>query len=199
MNPTGHRDVGAQLNSATQACLRQGVRFTELRRRVLMLILQAGTPLTAYQLLDRLKETHGRAVPPTVYRALDFLIKQHLIHKVELLNAFIPCADSGHEHPVQFLICRQCGTVIEIEDRMATRAVEHAAEREGFHLSNPVVEIEGTCSVCFHQAQTAAARSVAAPVTGRAPTPSSRIERRTAAPRLSEEGRQGGRRWRSVQ
>jgi len=116
------------------------------------LILEAEGPLTAYQLLDRLKETRKGAVPPTIYRALDFLLEQRLIHKLERLNAFIPCTENGHAHPAQFLICRQCGTVAEIEDHAAAQALEQAAERQGFHPRDAVIEIEGTCAACFHPA-----------------------------------------------
>ncbi len=152
MNAKGRRAIAVQLDRAAEACARQSAQFTELRRRVLSLILEAEAPLTAYQLLDRLRETRKGAVPPTVYRALDFLMEQGLIHKIERLNAFIPCVESGHRHPVQFLICRQCGTVAEIEDHAAAQALEHAAEREGFHAHNTVVEIEGTCAACFDAA-----------------------------------------------
>jgi Fur family transcriptional regulator, zinc uptake regulator len=144
--------VDAQLEEAAVACAAHGAQLTQLRRVVLRLILAADAPLTAYQLLDRLKETRKGAAPPTVYRALDFLLAQRLIHKVERLNAFIPCHESGHEHAAQFLICRQCGTVTEIEDRTAADALEHAAEREGFHPRRAVVEIEGTCAACFDPA-----------------------------------------------
>jgi Fur family transcriptional regulator, zinc uptake regulator len=144
--------VDAQLARAAEACAAQGAQLTELRRHVMALILESEGPLTAYQLLDRLKATRKGAVPPTIYRALDFLKEQRLIHKLERLNAFIPCIESGsgHDHPAQFLICRQCGTVTEIEDVAAANAIEHAAEREGFHPRNTVVEIEGTCAACFH-------------------------------------------------
>jgi Fur family transcriptional regulator, zinc uptake regulator len=150
MSASGRPAVGSRLEMAALACARQGARLTDLRRDVLSLILEAEGPLTAYQLLDRLKETRKGAVPPTIYRALDFLMEQRLIHKVERLNAFIPCTEGGHRHPVQFLICRQCGMVAEIDDRAAAKALEHAAEREGFHPRNAVVEIEGTCAACFH-------------------------------------------------
>ena len=143
--------VEDQLDAAARACARQGAQLTELRRLVLGLILQAEGPLTAYQLLDRLKEIRRQAAPPTIYRALDFLLAQRLIHKVERLNAFVPCAWSGpHEHAVQFLICRRCGTVAEIEDNAIVHAVERAAERKGFHPSRAVVEIDGTCAACAH-------------------------------------------------
>ncbi len=142
--------IEAQLDAAAQACARHGARLTALRRCVLGLILQANGPATAYQLLDRLKETRKGAAPPTIYRALNFLMEQSLIHKVERLNAFIPCTEAGHPHAVQFLICRQCGTVAEIEDRAVSQALEHAAERAGFHPGNAVVELDGTCAACSH-------------------------------------------------
>lgn len=149
MNSRRRRAIEIQLESAAQACMRRGARFTKLRRSVLTLILEAAEPRTAYQLLDRLRVMHKGAVPPTIYRALDFLMEQRLIHKIERLNAFIACADPDHPHPIQFLICRQCGTVAEMEDGPAERAIERAAKREGFHLANAVVEIEGTCAACF--------------------------------------------------
>ncbi len=148
------RAIETALDAALVACARKGLLLTELRRRVLSLILEAEGPLTAYQLLARLKESRGNATPPTVYRVLDFLMQQHLIHKVERLNAFIPCteADHHHEHPVQFLICRQCGSVAEIEDRGVSKALEHAAGLKGFHPGNAVVELDGTCAACFRPA-----------------------------------------------
>ena len=140
------------LDRAAAACAGRGAQLTALRRQVLGLILEADSPLTAYQLLDRLRESRKGAVPPTIYRALDFLIAQRLIHKLERLNAFVACADAGRQHTVQFLICRQCGTVAEIEDRAAAAALDHAAESQGFHPYDTVVEIEGTCAACFRPA-----------------------------------------------
>ena len=70
-----HPNIERQLDAATLACTRQGAQLTELRRLVLGLILAAAAPLTAYQLLDRLKQTRQRAAPPTIYRALDLAIR----------------------------------------------------------------------------------------------------------------------------
>ncbi len=142
------------LDAALVACARKGLQLTDLRRQLLSLILEADGPSTAYQLLARLKESRANATPPTVYRVLDFLMQQELIHKVERLNAFIPCteADHHHDHPVQFLICRQCGSVAEIEDHAVSQALEHAAELKGFHPGNAVVELDGTCAACFQPA-----------------------------------------------
>lgn len=147
--------LAARLDRAAAACARQGAQLTELRRVVLGLVLAAEAPLTAYQLLDRLKDTRRTAAPPTVYRALQFLMAQGLVHRIERLNAFIPCADcgaeAGHLHPVQFLICRRCGRVAEIEDGAVASALARAAERQGFHPGTMVVEVEGTCADCAAQ------------------------------------------------
>lgn len=142
--------IEAWLDTAAATCAQQGATLTPLRRHVLRLVLESRGSSTAYQLLDRLKETHKGAAPPTIYRALDFLVEQRLVHKVERLNAFVSCAEAGgHAHPVQFLICHQCGTVAEIEDRAIADALNHAAERQGFHPGRAVVELDGTCAACL--------------------------------------------------
>jgi Fur family zinc uptake transcriptional regulator len=134
---------------AERRCAANGAQLTPLRRSVLALILAAPGPVTAYQLLDQLKQTRKSAVPPTVYRALEFLIENRLVHRIERLNAFVPCSDAEHDHhDVQFLICERCGTVAEIEDQAVARALAVAAEREGFLPSNAVVELDGTCGAC---------------------------------------------------
>ena len=148
MHPKKPRSVEAQLKAATRACVAQGARMTELRVLVLRLILEADAPLTAYRLLDQLKERRAGAVPPTVYRVLDFLMAQGLVHKIERVNAFVFCHGSGAHHPVQFLICRRCGTVAEIEDSAVAAALESAAAKAGFRAGVATVELDGTCAAC---------------------------------------------------
>ena len=94
MNTKKRHDIERRLHEAATICAKHGAQFTELRRSVLNLILEADGPLTAYQLLDRLKETRKSAVPPTIYRALDFLIEQGLIHKIER-SAFTQTTSPG--------------------------------------------------------------------------------------------------------
>jgi Fur family zinc uptake transcriptional regulator len=142
--------IERRLDRAAAACGRDGGRLTEIRRQVLALVLRAREPIGAYTLLDRLKAEKANATPATIYRALDFLQGHGLIHKVERLNAFIGCADAGepHHHAVQFLICRACGAVAEMEDSGIADAVERAAERTGFRPARATVEVEGTCAAC---------------------------------------------------
>ena len=149
----------ARLDSAAALCARRGAQLTELRRQVLRLVLEAEQPLGAYALLDRLKASRAGAAPPTVYRALDFLMEQGLIHKVERLGAFIGCAEvedhpadcdcgAAHDHPHQFLICSRCGTTTELSNPGVSLALSRAAAAAGFALHRATVEAEGLCAGC---------------------------------------------------
>jgi Fur family zinc uptake transcriptional regulator len=144
------RDTAARLAAAAPICAAQGTKLTPQRRAVLELILRAPAPLTAYQLLDRLKQDQKSAVPPTIYRALDFLLENHLIHKIERLSAFVGCVDAGHHHAhaAQFLICSRCGMVAELEDHEVAHAIERAAAAQNFRPAHAVIEIEGLCARC---------------------------------------------------
>ena len=143
--------TSAMLDRAEALCVRRGARLTGLRRQVLGLILEAEGPTGAYDLLDRLRARRGAAAPPTVYRALDFLQEQGLVHRLERLSAFVGCIEAhghGHDHPAQFLICRKCGRVTELDDQDLAQALAAAAARVGFAVAGATVEAEGLCASC---------------------------------------------------
>ena len=154
----------ALLTRADAICAGRGVRLTDLRRQVLGLILDAPQPTGAYDLLDRLRATRDGAAPPTVYRALDFLLENGLIHKLERLSAFVGCiahddfphaTDDDHAHAAQFLICRNCGKVTELEDHELAHALADAARRLGFTVGKATIEAEGQCAACSAVKETA--------------------------------------------
>lgn len=146
--------VAAQLDRAAALCERRGARLTELRRQVLTLVLDAGRPMGAYDLLEQLRAQRRGAAPPTVYRALEFLMEHGLIHKVERLSAFVGCPAPGHlshdhhAHAAQFLICGGCGSVQELEDAAVREALAHAAAARGFTIGGVTIEAEGRCAGC---------------------------------------------------
>lgn len=129
-------------------CDQQGLRLTPIRRRVLELIVVADTPVKAYDLLDQLKAERPNAAPPTIYRALDFLLAHHFIHRIETLNAFVSCMHPDHPHEGKFLICNRCHQVVELEDRGLNAQLSKAAKSEGFTPSHQVLEIYGCCDDC---------------------------------------------------
>jgi Fur family zinc uptake transcriptional regulator len=147
----------AKLDHAAALCARRGSKLTELRRIVLGLILDAAAPAGAYHLLEQLRLHRGASAPPTVYRALEFLLEQGFIHRIERLSAFVGCIDAhehaeGHHHAAQFLICRSCGQATEIEDAALAHALLHAAAAVGFKVSGATIEAEGICAGCRAQA-----------------------------------------------
>lgn len=144
-----HDDCLQRAVSAAEAvCQRRGLRLTTLRRRVLELVWQSHEPVKAYDVLDQLREEHRGAAPPTVYRALEFLQAQGFVHRIESLNAFIGCGDPQESHDGQFLICRGCGAVAEIDDADITHLLSRKARQMGFYIDNGTVEIKGMCAAC---------------------------------------------------
>lgn len=138
---------------ADELCERRGARLTALRRRVLELVWQSHGPVGAYHILNALKNEDRRsAAPPTVYRALDFLLEQKLIHRIESLNAFVGCVDPGHQHTAQYLICRDCGVLQELEDPAIADAIGRKAEEMGFAIDRQTVEVHGLCRHCAGKA-----------------------------------------------
>ena len=136
------------LARATEVCARSGARLTDLRRRVLELIWTSHAPVGAYDLLEKLSQDQGRTAPPTVYRALEFLLAQGLIHRVESLNAFVGCADPGDDHAGQFLICTDCGNAAELHDTRIDKAIAVSTAKLGFRPTRKTVEILGLCPSC---------------------------------------------------
>jgi Fur family zinc uptake transcriptional regulator len=154
------------LSRAGAICERRGATLTELRRQILGMILDAAAPTGAYDLLDWLRQTRRGAAPPTVYRTLDFLLEQGLIHRVERLSAFVGCvagctADpdgESHAHAAQFLICRNCGRVVEMQNQDVAAVLARVAKDAGFTIGSATVEAEGLCSTCRSAAPPSRAR-----------------------------------------
>jgi Fur family zinc uptake transcriptional regulator len=136
------------MDLAERLCAERGARLTPQRRTVLRILFSSDRPLSAYEILDRMTTDPRSPAPPTVYRALDFLLAQGLVHKLERLHAFIGCPQPDHPHAGQFLICADCGGVCELENEGVMHSLRSAAEATGFEPKRPVVELLGTCARC---------------------------------------------------
>lgn len=137
------------LKHAETVCASRGQRFTPIRRQVLSALLASHRPLGAYEIIDELAKQIARPAPITVYRALDFLMENGLVHRIESRNAFLACA---HDHAdtamVAFLICDSCGSVGEVPAAPVAKSLNDAARGTGFLPKMSVVEITGTCGHC---------------------------------------------------
>ncbi len=136
------------LQEAEVICRRRGVRLTPARKRVLELIWESHTPLGAYELLEQLAREQRSAKPPTVYRALAFLVEQSLVHRIDSRNAFVGCALRPGPHRAGFLICQACGNVAEFDDMRIADAINDLATESQFVIKRQTVELAGTCQRC---------------------------------------------------
>lgn len=149
--PLGHdhaRCVEDALRDARQVCEARRLRLTPLRERVLEIIWQDHRPLGAYAILGTLAGEGRAPAPPTVYRALDFLLEHGLVHRIASLNAFVGCAHPGHPGISQFLICRGCGDAEELNDPGIERAIGRSTSARGFSAHHHTIEVSGLCRNC---------------------------------------------------
>jgi Fur family zinc uptake transcriptional regulator len=140
--------VTTALVRAAKICAAKGARLTAIRRQVLELVWQTHRPVGAYEILAALGRKRETVAPPTVYRALEFLQAQGLVHRIESLNAFIGCERPDEPHCGQFLICRACGRAAELADGRIEAAMRRGLAEADFALERPTVEALGLCPDC---------------------------------------------------
>jgi Fur family transcriptional regulator, zinc uptake regulator len=144
-----NRCAAEAIDHAERVCEARAQKFTPIRRHVLQALLSSHRPLGAYEVIDELAKSMPRPAPITVYRALEFLMVNGLVHRIESRNAYLACA---HDHDaaamVAFLICDDCGSVGEIPAAPAAQGLNAAARATGFAPKLSVVEITGTCAHC---------------------------------------------------
>jgi Fur family zinc uptake transcriptional regulator len=137
------------LQHAEKVCAKRSQKFTPIRRQVLEALLSSHRPLGAYEVIEALAKDMPRPAPITVYRALDFLMENGLVHRIESRNAFLACA---HDHDeaamVAFLICERCGLVGEVPAAPLAQSLATSARATGFTPKMSVLEITGICAHC---------------------------------------------------
>lgn len=137
----------ARSDSAVRSLAEHGERLTGLRRDVIRALHHLPRPVGAYDLFNQLKKEGRASAPPAVYRVLDFLVEQGLVHKLPSLSAYAPCRAEPHEHAACFLICHSCGGVDELT-RPDLSALKKAAIATGFVAEHVSIEFSGVCSAC---------------------------------------------------
>ena len=141
------------IKHAEQHCRDHGARLTEKRKQILTGLIESNKALSAYELMDFCKQRFNTSLPAmSVYRILDFLEDQHLVHKLNLANKYVACIhiSCDHAHAVpQFLICRNCSKVKEISINQTTiSALNETVKSVGYNLSSPQVELNCLCESC---------------------------------------------------
>ena len=139
------------LQSAAEHCLKNGANLTDLRRQVLDLVLAHDGVVKAYQILSDLQQARGSAAPPTVYRALEFLVEQGILHRVEALNGYVVCRHLDCAHPSVILTCRDCGKVDEMAADEGFVALRQLCAVHGFDMDEQQLLLNGRCVQCSEQ------------------------------------------------
>lgn len=153
-------DVMERLTTAKEQCRLRGVRFTPLRQQIYALVLQASKPVGAYDLITQLQQMRTaigddaqdqmqkNVAPPTVYRSLEFLLSEGLIHQLTSINAYVPCCHPRAQHTAAFLICEQCQRVQECSSLPVQEIMSFAEQDMGFIVARSVIELSGRCQAC---------------------------------------------------
>lgn len=155
-------DVNERLIAAKEQCKGRGVRFTPLRQQIYKLVLQANKPVGAYDLITQLQQARLAAAdenttklpavknvaPPTVYRSLEFLLDEGLIHQLTSINAYVPCCHPRAQHTAAFLICDACMRVQECSSLPVQEMMSFAEQDVGFIVARSVIELSGRCQAC---------------------------------------------------
>lgn len=136
------------LNEAFAICKSKKLRFTPIRQQVLKLVWKSHTPAKAYDILKTLQRKDPSAKPPTVYRALDFLLEHKFIHKLHRLNAYAGCIHPDTSEPCFFLVCKRCNIVIEENSSNFTDLIQTISDKHQFTTVETTLEIDGICHTC---------------------------------------------------
>ena len=152
-DPSPAAEARCALARAATLCEQRGTRLTDLRKRVLEIIWSSPVPLGAYAILDVLRDDGRQGAPPTVYRALDFLLEQGLIHRLATLNVFTGCRRPDSFHGGQFLICRDCGQVDELNNPTVEALLRAEASSRRFDALSQMIEVLGRCPECRREAE----------------------------------------------
>ncbi|PZO48027.1 MAG: hypothetical protein DCF16_16930 [Alphaproteobacteria bacterium] len=146
-HPHGAAERAEHIAEAERRCAAANESLTPLRRRVLELLFDNHGPAKAYDLLP-LIDSEKQAKPPTIYRALDFLVRMGLAHRIESLNAFVACDVGACARSTIFLICEKCGGAEEFDAGHALVDLSEAAKKDGFSINRTMIEASGVCGAC---------------------------------------------------
>ncbi len=148
-NLKNDKEIESSISRVFDICKKNNIVFTEIRKIVYEIIIKYNKPIKAYEVLDELRDVLGKTShPPTVYRAIDFLIENGFIHKLSSINSFVGCFHPKIHKECYFLICKKCNIYQECCDNDLTKNISKTAKKNDFIVSNTTLEIEGHCQDC---------------------------------------------------
>lgn len=130
--------------------LNHTLKLTELRKDILEIFIKEKKPLSAYEVLEKLKKKREKAEPPTVYRVIDYFLEKQIIHRIETKNKYVLCAQLEHkksEYHGFIFLCKKCLTSFEVMNSSYSKFIKSLSNHHSF-LIDSVIEIKGTCKKC---------------------------------------------------
>ena len=143
-----HKCIDSALKNAEKICADKKLQFTPIRKTVFKLIWQSHSPLKAYDILEELQKEDPSEKPITIYRALDFLLNNRMIHKIESQNTYLGCTHPGELHNCYFTICKKCNVVHEGCESNFLGGIYETLKKEDFMVNHITLEIQGICKNC---------------------------------------------------
>ncbi len=136
------------LSKVQDLCTARQLNLTNSRALIMKSLIKFKGPKTAYQILEHIHKNDPAAKPATIYRALDFLCSNHFAHRIESDNTYVACDGNESAHVAQFLICISCKQAIEFHSHKATTEISKKAKKEGFKITDEILEAKGFCQNC---------------------------------------------------
>ena len=135
--------------SFLEFCATLKLRLTSSRKEVLYILWQAQKPLKAYEILDNLLRIKPHSKPPTIYRTLEYFVRNGAAHKIESIQSFTLCGEpEKHLSSEALMVCHYCHNVVEIYDAALRDVVVKLAKIHHFKLHQDAIELKGTCEKC---------------------------------------------------
>ena len=131
-----------------ELCENRKLNLTPSRSKIMFALIGQKKPKTAYEILEHIHKKDSSAKPATIYRALDFLCTNGFAHRIESDNTYVACDGNESAHVAQFLICISCKQAIEFHSHKATTEISKKAKKEGFKITDEILEAKGFCQNC---------------------------------------------------
>ncbi|MBO4369622.1 MAG: transcriptional repressor [Desulfovibrio sp.] len=139
------------IDDIEKVCRESGERLTDLRKEILSLMLKEEKPLKAYEILEKMRDYGKKLTPATIYRVLDFLTEKGFVHRINFLNAFIPCTEDHKKRPSILFVCSVCFKTVEIDDQSIYNILQDHINSIGTIHDKECIEICGMCKDCLEK------------------------------------------------
>jgi Fur family zinc uptake transcriptional regulator len=147
-------DIQACLTQAEKICRLKGLILTTKRKLILTALLQIKRAVSAYELIELLETQFKESLAPmSIYRSLAFLEKCHLVHKLNIANKYVACADIINEAPHEaspLFFCQQCQRVDEVMlEPTKISDLDNKAKQFGYQILSSHIELNCICNSCL--------------------------------------------------